>query len=82
MGCFELFLLAQKVKGDDHIFLGLFCCSDVQVNMCMHFIVVANPFLRINCLLLKTILVEEVKASSALGNCVVSPVEIFSSRGS
>ena len=44
MGCFELFLLAQKVKGDDHIFITWMCCSDVEVIVSMYFIFLANPF--------------------------------------
>ena len=43
MGCFELFLLAQKVNGDDHIFITWMCCSDVEVIVSMYFIFLANP---------------------------------------
>ena len=43
MGCFELFLLAQKVKGDDHIFITWMCCSDVEVIVSMYFIFLAKP---------------------------------------
>ena len=45
MGCFELFLLAQKLMGGDHIFITKMCCSDVVVILSMYFIFLGTLFL-------------------------------------